>query len=86
MIGAILNLALNYVFINLFGFVAAGYTTFACFFVYCFGHYLFMEFIMKKKNHVHLIDIKMLLGLVIVLLALMITMSLTYSSILISIK
>ena len=82
MIGAILNLALNYVFINLFGFVAAGYTTFACFFVYCFGHYLFMEFIMKKKNHVHLIDIKMLLGLVIVLLALMITMSLTYSSIL----
>lgn len=62
MIGAILNLALNYVFINLFGFVAAGYTTFACFFVYCFGHYLFMEFIMKKKNHVHLIDIKMLLA------------------------
>lgn len=83
MIGAALNLILNYVFIQLFGFVAAGYTTFVCYLVYCFGHYLFMEHIMKKKNGIHLIDIKLLLGLVIVLLMLMITMSITYGSILI---
>lgn len=82
MIGAALNLILNYVFIKLFGFVAAGYTTFVCFFVYCFGHYLFMERIMMKKNGEHLIDIKMLLGLVVVLLLFMITMSVTYGSIL----
>lgn len=38
-IGAILNIVLNYVFIPKFGFIAAGYTTLICYIVYCLLHY-----------------------------------------------
>ena len=42
--GAILNIILNYIFIAKYGYLAAGYTTLACFMVYSLAHY----FIMKK--------------------------------------
>lgn len=42
-IGAILNIVLNYIFINQFGYRAAGYTTLACYIVYSVGHYIFMN-------------------------------------------
>lgn len=42
-IGAILNVVLNYIFIPLFGFLAAGYTTLFCYMLYAIGHYLFMK-------------------------------------------
>ena len=40
-VGAVLNLILNYIFINIFGYVAAAYTTLFCYMVYAFGHYVF---------------------------------------------
>ena len=40
---AALNLALNYVCIPLFGYVAAGYTTLVCFALYAVGHYIVMK-------------------------------------------
>ena len=43
MSGAVLKLFLNYVFINKFGYYAAGYTTLLCFIVYSAMHYLFMK-------------------------------------------
>ncbi len=48
MSGAVLNIILNYIFLNKFGYIAAGYTTFACYGVYCFMHYYFMRRICKK--------------------------------------
>ena len=42
-VGAVLNVVLNYMFINLFGYQAAGYTTLACYMVYAFAHYLIMN-------------------------------------------
>ena len=42
-IGAILNVVLNYIFIPLFGFLAAGYTTLFCYMLYAIGHYFFMK-------------------------------------------
>ena len=41
--GAVLNIVLNYIFINLFGYTAAGYTTLVCYIVYCLTHYHFMK-------------------------------------------
>jgi O-antigen/teichoic acid export membrane protein len=41
--GAFLNIILNYIFINLFGYIAAGYTTLACFIIYSISHYYFMN-------------------------------------------
>lgn len=41
--GAVLNVILNYIFIPLFGYLAAGYTTLFCYMLYAIGHYLFMK-------------------------------------------
>ena len=46
-VGAALNVALNFIFLNLFktyenGFIAAGYTTLVCYICYALGHYFFM--------------------------------------------
>lgn len=45
---AVVNIGLNYVFIKLFGFVAAGYTTLACYVLYSLGHYIISTRITKK--------------------------------------
>lgn len=42
-IGALLNILLNYIFIKKFGYIAAGYTTLVCFMVYATAHYVFMR-------------------------------------------
>lgn len=41
--GAILNIILNFIFIRLFGYRAAGYTTLACYMIYSICHYIFMN-------------------------------------------
>lgn len=46
--GAVLNVVLNYIFIQIFGYIAAGYTTLLCYIVYAAGHYCFMTVVCKK--------------------------------------
>lgn len=41
-IGALLNIILNYVFISIFGYYAAGYTTLFCYILYALFHYFAM--------------------------------------------
>lgn len=48
-ISAILNIALNYIFIQMFGYVAAGYTTLICYILFTLLHYLFMKKICKER-------------------------------------
>ena len=43
MIGAGLNIILNYVFIRQFGYIAAGYTTLICYIAFVVMHYCFMK-------------------------------------------
>lgn len=47
---AILNIVLNYIFIPVFGYVAAGYTTLGCYMVYAVCHYLFMNQACRKNG------------------------------------
>lgn len=47
--GAILNVALNFVFIRIFGYYAAGYTTLVCYMVYALSHMLFMRKICRER-------------------------------------
>lgn len=47
---AIANIMLNAVFIPLFGFIAAGYTTLVCYVLYSLVHWLFMTKICNDKN------------------------------------
>lgn len=42
-IGAVLNVVLNYIFIGMYGYVAAGYTTLACYLIYSVAHYTLMN-------------------------------------------
>lgn len=41
--GAVLNIVLNYIFIQMFGYYAAGYTTLFCYIAYALFHYIFMK-------------------------------------------
>ena len=47
---ALMNLTLNYIFIPLYGFVAAGYTTLICYILYAFIHYVFCKNVLNENN------------------------------------
>lgn len=47
--GAALNIGLNFVFIRIFGYVAAGYTTLASYMLFAILHYCFMRKVCKEK-------------------------------------
>lgn len=67
--GAILNMLLNYIFIKMFGFVAAAYTTVFCYTLFLIGHYYYMKHITRKNGIPDIFrdrDIWMLIGILIV--------------------
>ena len=72
---ALLNIITNYIFINVFGYKAAAYTTFACYLIFCWIHYLFYKLTCKKFIGKDIYDVKTLL----VISALLIGMSLLCS-------
>ncbi|MBR3764383.1 MAG: oligosaccharide flippase family protein [Clostridia bacterium] len=49
-IGGVLNIALNYVFIGRYGYVAAGWTTMACFVFLACAHFAAMRRILRKRE------------------------------------
>lgn len=50
-ISALLNILLNAIFIPIFGYYAAGYTTLVCYIVYATAHYFSMRKICNKFSH-----------------------------------
>lgn len=48
--GAVLNIILNAIFIPMFGFIAAAYTTLACYVVFMLMHYLFSRKVLKEQQ------------------------------------
>lgn len=48
LIGAGLNICLNYIGISIFGYIAAAYTTLFCYILFAVGHYIYMTKGMKK--------------------------------------
>ena len=49
MTGAVLNIVLNLIFIDKFGYIAAGYTTLICYILYGLFHYFLMQSIIKNN-------------------------------------
>ena len=47
--GAVLNIMLNYIFIKIFGYYAAGYTTLVCYMIYAAFHMYFMRKICREQ-------------------------------------
>ena len=77
--GAVLNIILNYIFIGLFGYYAAGYTTLVCYMVYSFAHYYFMrricrEYLDSKKIY----SMKLVMGISFLFMAVGFVLILTY--------
>lgn len=58
-VGAILNIILNAIFIPIFGFIAAGYTTLFCYLVFMIMHYYYSRKICEEQIHgIEVFDIK----------------------------
>ncbi len=49
-LAAVTNVLLNYIFIPIYGYYAAAYTTLFCYIIYSFAHFCFSMFILKKKR------------------------------------
>lgn len=49
-LAAVANLIMNYVFINLFGYLAAGYTTLACYIIYSLGHFVISRRLIREHT------------------------------------
>ena len=47
---AVANVVLNFIFIRIFGYVAAGYTTLACYILYSVGHYVVSKRILVAEG------------------------------------
>ncbi len=60
--GAVLNIILNYIFIDIFGYYAAGYTTLICFVTFATFHYIFMrKLINENLNNEKVYELKILI-------------------------
>ena len=59
--GAFLNIILNYICIDIWGYIAAGYTTLMCYICYSLLHFYFMKKICKTYlNNINIYDVKKL--------------------------
>lgn len=82
-IGAILNIVLNYIFIQIFGYYAAGYTTLVCYIAYAFMHYFFMRRICKKEiGNVIVYDSKLIVAMSLAFIVIGLLLLFTYRFIL----
>lgn len=80
--GAALNIILNAVFIKIFGYYAAGYTTLICYITYAACHYIFMRKICKDNlNGANPFDLKRILLISFAFLVLGFAFLFTYSNI-----
>ena len=81
-VGALLNVVLNYLMIPVFGFVAAAYTTLICYMIFAFAHYLFMRKVCREYcDGIMPYNTKIILIITIVFLILGFTLMITYLNI-----
>lgn len=78
--GAILNIVLNYIFINQYGYIAAGYTTLICYMVYALMHYVFMKKVIRENlDGIRVYDVKIIMAISAVFIVLAFALMSTYS-------
>lgn len=78
-LGAVLNIILNYIFIRLFGYMAAGYTTLICYILYSIAHYILMNKMCKMYYEgIRPYDTKKILGITLPFLVMGFLLLLTY--------
>ena len=65
---ALLNIILNYIFIKLYSYKAAAYTTFFCYFAFCFLHYMFYRKACMNNVKQEIYDIRALAAISAILI------------------
>lgn len=79
-IAAVLNIILNAIFIPIFGYLAAGYTTLFSYIIYCFAHYIFCRIVCRKHiGIINLYDSKFIIFLSFIVIATAIIFNILYS-------
>lgn len=80
-LGAGINVILNYIFITLFGFIAAAYTTLFCYIMFSVFHYFAMRIVLKKQeNKERIYDMKIILLISTVLIGAIIGITMLYNN------
>lgn len=83
-IGAVINVILNFFGIKLFGYIAPGYTTLICYIIFGISHYIFMKRIcVEEKIGSKIFDSKAIFSLAFILVAFSLLMALIYEHLLI---
>lgn len=78
--GAVLNVLLNWIFIPLFGYIAAGYTTLVCYVLFGVLHYIFMRKVCKDYlDGYKVYDWKIIFGIGALLILLSFVMLVLYN-------
>ena len=81
-LSALTNIVLNYIFIMIFGYMAAGYTTLFCYIVYAVAHYFCMLRVCKEKmDGVKVYEPKTLIGITVAFIVAGFILLLTYYNI-----
>lgn len=75
---AMSNVALNAIFIPIYGVVAAGYTTLICYIIYAAVHYLYMLCLCKQNNIANPFEGKKMWGFAILLASISVSISVLY--------
>ena len=79
---AFFNLILNYIFIEKFGYYAAGYTTLICYMCLAFMHFIFYRKILKEEKYKEdIYDIRVIMLISLITLLIMFMMTITYKNI-----
>ena len=77
--GAVANIILNYIFIKIYGYYAAGYTTLFCYILYSLAHYIFQRRVAREHNLVGaLFDMKFIVVFSLFMLAAMVVVLFLY--------
>ena len=79
---ALLNIILNYIFINIYGYIAAAYTTLFCYMMLSLAHYYFMKKIVKKYigSNIEVFDLRSIIQMAILVLTGIVVFSFVYSN------
>ena len=85
-VGAVLNIILNVIFIPIFGYVAAAYTTLSCYMIFMIMHYVFSYKVLKEqKIKEKVYDNKIIFLLVLLISIICLGSMITYESYLVRI-
>ena len=81
-VGAVVNIVLNAIFIRIYGFIAAGYTTLVCYSLFAAMHYIFMKSVLRKNEiKEKILDHRFMIGSMVFLFGLMVLCLVLYNSI-----